>query len=186
MGLLSISSCESQSSRWLQSPHLFITQASAVSGREHFVDHGQHLILVPLQCAVDGQIVGGVDADEFEVVDGEVFEHGFHLFKGFERVEQLELAGAHLIVQGCFRDGGDGHGGQVAGLHGVGDFGGGDGVFARARSSAGQTQQDHGGEVDIGFIQVQPGLEHLLGGDPLFDLFEQLVIAGLHAQVGLW
>ena len=63
-----------QSSTSLQSPHLFITQACPVSFREHFIDHGQHLIFVPLQCTVDSQIVGGVDADECEVVDGEVFE----------------------------------------------------------------------------------------------------------------
>ena len=57
-------------------------------------------------------------------------------------------------------------------------------VLLGGLSRAGQAQNHRDPQVNAGVFQQGSGLEHLLGGDPLVDLFQQFIPAALHPQIG--
>ena len=96
----------------------------------------------------------------------------------------LEAARQHVVPQGGALGGGEGHGGQMPGLHLVDDLGGGQDVLLPVAALPGDAQDDGHPQVDARLHQTLTGLEHLLGADPLVDELQHRVAAALHPQIG--
>ena len=108
-------------------------------------------------------------AGEVQGVHVQMLNEQVALLQNLIRGAHLEPAGQHVLPHGGALGGGEGHGGQVAGLHLVDHLGGGQDMLLPVPVLAGETHDDDGPQVKAGGHQFLPRLQHLGGGDPLVD-----------------